>query len=53
MLGSNQVTRLPNGKQRSGGKIGKQTITSNESCEKLKIVVRILILILKSDGALG
>ena len=26
MLGSNQATRLPNCKQRSGGKIGKQTI---------------------------
>ena len=27
MLGSNQATRLPNHKQWSGGKIGKQTIT--------------------------
>ena len=29
MLGSNQATRLPNCKQRSGGKIGKQTILAS------------------------
>ena len=31
MLDSNQATRLPNRKQRSGGKIGEQTILSSKS----------------------
>ena len=34
MLGSNQATRLPNRKQRSGGKLGKQTIPISVDLEK-------------------
>ena len=43
MLGSNQATRLPNRKQWSGGKIGKQTthfcrITDGGGAGKLYII---------------